>query len=664
MSLFKLNELEKNTRFCVFPIKYPEVWEMYKKHISTFWVVEEVPLSDDLNDWHNKLNENERFFIKNILAFFAASDGIVNENLVLNFYKEIEIPEVRQFYSVQIMIESVHCVSPDTKILTNKGYFTIEKLKDTNVDVWNGYEFSNVIVKQTSEKSQLYNVSLSNGMELKCTSKHKWHIRSGNNKHPELCKNIIKYTSELCVNDIIITNWEYPNINVNDPDEFLNPYTHGFFCADGSYSNNYPIIELYNDKKKNLLQYLNISSFSKNDKRNSILCYLTNKINKEKFFVPINYCSNTKLRWLEGFCDGDGCSNLNPKKNCQSIQLSSINKQFLQDIQLLLSTLGIDSSIRLNRDEGYRLLPTHKNNEYTNYLCKKCYCLYISCFNTVKLYNLGFRPKRVILHTINQDIKSNKSLIKITNISYSNDDKTFCFNEPKNHTGIFNGIITGQSEQYSLLIDTYISDTKEKNNLFNAMDTNEAVKHKTDWALKWMNSDTPLIQRLLAFVCVEGIFFSGSFCAIYWLKNRGLMPGLSTANNFIARDEGLHASFAILLYNMIEEHERLDESIVHSIFKDAVDIETLFITKSLPVSLLGMNNNLMTKYIKYVADRWLVLLNYNKIFNESNPFDFMDMISLNTKESFFEVKVTSYQKAGVNQNEEQRRIVFDDDEDF
>ena len=349
-------------RFCVFPIQHHNLWEFYKKHISTFWTVEEVLLSDDLSDW-KKLNDNERYFIKNVLAFFAASDGIVNENLVLNFYNEVQIPEARQFYAVQMMIEAVH------------------------------------------------------------------------------------------------------------------------------------------------------------------------------------------------------------------------------------------------------------------------------------------------------------------------------------------------GEQYSLLIDTYIQDSKEKEKLFNAVDTIPAVRRKAEWAMKWIEEGSTLqqsipekymktleflsgfddfsdeiqealnflvrerpsfAQRLLAFVCVEGIFFSGSFCAIYWLKNRGLMPGLATANEFISRDEGLHAEFAIELYKMLDN--QLDEKTVHEIFKEAVDIEKEFVTESLPVSLLGMNGDLMSQYIQFVADRWLVMLGYNKLYNSENPFGFMEMISVNTKENFFETRVSQYQKAGIGQSEVDRTIAFDDDD--
>lgn len=347
-------------RYTVFPIKYQNLWDYYKKHVSTFWTVEEIRLTDDLVDWNEKLNDNERYFIKNILAFFASSDGIVNENIITNFYNEIQIPEARNFYAMQMMIEACH------------------------------------------------------------------------------------------------------------------------------------------------------------------------------------------------------------------------------------------------------------------------------------------------------------------------------------------------SEQYALLIDTYIIDNEEKSRLFAAAETIPAVKKKADWAIKWIEEghlvnaipgkyiDTfkqlqksitdptqlealqfftkdraSLAQRMVAYVCVEGIFFAGSFCAIYWLKNRGLMPGLSTANNYIAKDEALHAEFASELTKILP---RLDTDVVYSIFKEAVDIEKEFITESLPVSLLGMNNKLMIQYIEYVADRWLYTLGYPKLYNVSNPFLFMELISVNTKTNFFENDVDQYRRPNIGATESQREIGFDDDD--
>ncbi len=216
------------------------------------------------------------------------------------------------------------------------------------------------------------------------------------------------------------------------------------------------------------------------------------------------------------------------------------------------------------------------------------------------------------------------------------------------------------SETYSLLIDTYIRGTAEKTHLFNAIETLDCVKKKADWALRWIDKGS-FAERLVAFAAVEGIFFSGSFCSIFWLKKRGLMPGLSFSNELISRDEGLHCDFACLLYT---KHlvEKLPKEKVMEIIIDAVAIEKEFVTDSLPVKLIGMNSDLMGQYIEFVADRLLVELGNPRVFNTANPFDFMEMISLQGKANFFEKRVGEYQKAGVlNNNGEQ---AFSLNEDF
>ncbi|MBK7853982.1 MAG: ribonucleotide-diphosphate reductase subunit beta [Bacteroidetes bacterium] len=313
---------ENKERFVLLPIKYPKVWEMYKKHEQSFWTAEEIDLHPDLADWDNRLNNDERHFIKHVLAFFAASDGIVNENLAVNFMSEVQIPEARCFYGFQIMMENIH------------------------------------------------------------------------------------------------------------------------------------------------------------------------------------------------------------------------------------------------------------------------------------------------------------------------------------------------SETYSLLIDAYIKDPAEKRYLFNAIETVPCVKKKAEWALKWIENGT-FAERLVAFAAVEGIFFSGSFCSIFWLKKRGLMPGLSFSNELISRDEGLHCDFACLLYGMLEN--KMTKERVTEIIKDAVACEHEFVTDALPVSLIGMNAKLMREYIEFVADRLLQQLGCEKVYNATNPFDFMEMISLQGKTNFFEKRVSEYKKAGVNQTKEAQAIKFDED---
>lgn len=201
------------------------------------------------------------------------------------------------------------------------------------------------------------------------------------------------------------------------------------------------------------------------------------------------------------------------------------------------------------------------------------------------------------------------------------------------------------SETYSLLIDTFIRDAEERLYLFNAIETVPCVKKKAEWALRWITGSESFAERLVAFAAVEGIFFSGSFCAIFWLKKRGLMPGLTFSNELISRDEGLHCDFACLLYSKLEK--KLPENRVQNIIKDAVASEKEFISESLPVSLIGMNSDMMKSYIEFVADRLMVSLGYQKIWKTKNPFDWMEMISLEGKTNFFEKRVAEYQKSGV-----------------
>ncbi len=216
------------------------------------------------------------------------------------------------------------------------------------------------------------------------------------------------------------------------------------------------------------------------------------------------------------------------------------------------------------------------------------------------------------------------------------------------------------SETYSLLIDTYVKDEKEKDTLFHAIETFPAIKKKAEWALKWIESPS-FAERLIAFAAVEGIFFSGSFCSIFWLKKRGLMPGLTFSNELISRDEGMHCDFAVHLH---ENHlvNKVPKERIKEIIVDALNIEREFITESLPVSLIGMNAKLMSQYLEFVTDGLLADLGCDKVYNTANPFDFMDMISLQGKTNFFEKRVSEYQKAGVlNKEEEENKYDFGSD---
>ncbi|MEL6391014.1 MAG: ribonucleotide-diphosphate reductase subunit beta [Bacteroidota bacterium] len=216
------------------------------------------------------------------------------------------------------------------------------------------------------------------------------------------------------------------------------------------------------------------------------------------------------------------------------------------------------------------------------------------------------------------------------------------------------------SETYSLLIDTYIQDRDEKTYLLNAIENLECVKKKADWAFKWIDNGS-FAERLIAFAAVEGIFFSGSFCSIFWLKKRGLMPGLSFSNELISRDEGMHCDFACLLYNQ-HIQQKLSKETIQTLITEAVAIEKEFVSDAIPVNLIGMNADLMCQYIEFVADRLLISLGNEKVYEVENPFPWMELISLQGKTNFFEKRVGDYQKAGVMADKDKQ--VFSMDEDF
>lgn len=633
---------EIKNRYTMFPVEYSDVFEMYKLAQSVYWTADEINFAQDITDLE-KLNNNEKFFINHVLAFFAASDGIVMENLSERFSKDIPKAEVRAFYAFQNAMEAVHCVAPETCILTKKGYECIKNLRDQQVEVWNGECWSQVTVKKTSDNSKLVNVKLSNGMNLECTLGHKWFVRVGNRAHPEQCKITKIETKDLREGDIIAA-YELPIVLGQDPDHFQNPYTHGFFCGDGTYANNYPYIPFYSPDKIALIPYMQVSS-QNYDPRGVVKCYLTNCINKAKFVVPVNYSVETKLRWLEGYLDADGCIHKSTKNQHTSIQVTSVNLEFLKNVQLLLSTLGVHTNIKFVREEGDRMLPDGHGG-LKEYHCNEIYCLYITCKAVQDLRKLGFQPKRLCLST-DEEVNGNPRLIEVTAIEDTGRmDETYCFTEPLRHAGVFNGILTGQSETYSLLIDTYVKDDIVKDELFNAVRNYPAIREKASWAIKWIeDKNASFAQRLVAFAIVEGVFFSASFCAIFWLRERGLLPGLSFANQLIARDENQHTEFAILLYSKLIN--RLPEETVHAMFREAVEIETRFITESISCAMIGMNTTLMTDYIMFVADRLLVLLGYNKIFNKANPFAFMEKSAVEAKTNFFEQRTAMYAKASV-----------------
>lgn len=601
-SLQKMEPLliEKQNRFCLFPIQYPEIWDAYKKHKSSFWTAEEIDFSADKNDWE-KLNDQEKYFIEHILAFFAGSDGIVLENLITNFCQEIPVPEVRCYYAFQAMIENIHCVTGSTFILTDKGYFPIKSLLESNVNVWNGESFSNVKIKYTGDEP-IYQVVLGNGMRLECTKGHEWLI-SRNKTRVE--------TQNLKIGNVV-DSFSYPSKTL-EHDIFIEPgkaYQHG---------------------------------------------YMTGRPTHVPNTIPLNGTQFIKARWLEGFIDSSE-KIYNWSEIGFRIPLFPVGMNphdTYQMIQLLLVGLKIFSVIRNDGIYIHRsdLVYLHDNYGVRSTLT---YSRYMSISKL--LFSCMTKRKQ----------KWSLSDLTIVEISHkgSTPEPTYCFCEPKRHTGVFNGILTGQSEAYSLLIDTFVSDPQRRLTLFNAVNEIPCVANKAQWALKYIDpTQNSFAKRLIAFGVVEGLFFSGAFCAIFWLKERGLMTkSLGKSNEWIARDEGLHQEFAVLLYKYIENKVPAEE--VYEMMRDAVNIEEDFICNSLPCRLVGMNQDLMKEYILFVADRLLVQFGYPKIFHAKNPFPFMNKISLEGKTNFFEQRVTEYVLSSSVTQKESYNVTNFDDEDF
>jgi len=549
-------------RYVMFPIKYDDIWKMYKKSVDSFWVPQEVDLSKDLNDW-NKLSKDEQHFIKMVLAFFAASDGLVLENLASRFMNDVQVSEARAFYGFQIAMENVHCVVGSTQILTDTGYYSIKELENQYVNVWNGEEFSNVQVLYTGDQA-IYNILLSNGMELDCSPGHKWPIKDDDGSREVETTNL--------KNGDILEFYSLPFIENNDKNDYKRPYLQGFYCG----GNIEPNIE-----------------------------------------IPYNYSLDVRIKWIEGFIDSTSVS-IEQDKNNKSLVIPCVNYELVQNLQLLFTTLGIKTSIITNN----------------------MIMLHLSAAAINKLLEFGLEPKNLkLVYSFDDEPELPIQVVNIERIS--DNETTYCFNEPKKHRGVFNGILTCQSEMYSILIDTYISDSTEKDRLFNAIENVPCVAKKADWAKKWiMDKRSSFATRLLAFAVVEGIFFSSSFSAIYWIKKRGFMPGLTFSNELISRDEALHTEFAILLYSKLQK--KLPKKRVYEIIKDAVDIEKEFIIEAIPCRLIGMNSTLMSQYIEFIADRLCLQLGYDKIYNSQNPFDFMELISIETKVNFFERTNSEY----------------------
>ena len=300
------------------------------------------------------------------------------------------------------------------------------------------------------------------------------------------------------------------------------------------------------------------------------------------------------------------------------------------------------SDILLQDDNRYVMFPIKSQNVWEMYKKQvECFwrCEEVDLSKDLKDWStLTPNEKHFISHILAFFAASDGIVLENLAIRFMSDVK---LSEARAFYGFQIAMENIHSEMYSLLIDTYIKKNDEKNNLFHAVDNFPCIKKKADWALKWAGDKrSSFATRLVAFACVEGIFFSGAFCSIYWLKKRGLMPGLTFSNELISRDEALHTEFAVLLYTMLDK--KLKKERIYEIIKEAVTIEQEFITEALPCRLIGMNDKLMNEYIEFVADRLVVQLGYKKIYNTQNPFSFMEMISIEGKTNFFERRVGEY----------------------
>lgn len=624
--------MKQKTRFSIFPIIHQDLWEKYKTVEAQFWRADDGNYDDDKFE---ELHESQKKYLKMLLCFFAVSDSVVADNLALNFLQEEQVPdEAKFFYGYQLANENIHCVTKETKILTKNGYFEIGDLVDTETEVWNGIEFSTVIIKNTGVQ-KIYKVRLSDGTIIRCTDGHKWFLRVGNQKHPETCKKVLQETKNLKVNDVIY-NFDLPIIDSNDPDFFQNPYIHGFFCGDGTYTNNYPSITLYGEKKK-LYKYINVNEI---DNENKYKFYLTNKINKTKYYVPLNYSLKTKLDWLSGLFDADACVKLNSKKTATSIQYVSINKEFIDQVKLLLTTLGVKTNLKKINKKNKSYLPDGKGG-YKYYDTKDAYCLYITTVDVKKLIDLGLNTKRLKLVS-DSSIVEKRKLIKVVSIEDENIlEPTFCFNEPKEHAGVFNGILTGQSETYSRLIDAYIKDDVEKEKAFNATTEMPTVAKKMNWAYQWITNGT-FEEKIVAFACVEGILFSSTFAGIFGFKDmKKHLPGLYWANTEISRDEASHYDFATYYYMNYVENKLTNDRLLELVLS-AYNVEKQFIEDCFIYNPIGFSKDKMIQYIQYVTDTILIRFGLEEYFNVNQPFKYMEQIAIPRRANFFEGRVAEY----------------------
>jgi ribonucleotide reductase beta subunit family protein with ferritin-like domain len=619
-----INPSSDSDRYVLLPMKYHDIWEMHIKMQEAFWVFNEIrSFHQDLIDWRSKLNDNERHFIKMVLAFFASADGIVNENLVTRFYEEIQAPEARDVYTIQMHIESIHCVHGDTRILTDRGHYRIADMEGKLVNVYNGQVFSSVQVIKTAEKARFATVRLSNGAQLHCTDRHRWFTTQLKDGQPTLT---VKYTCELTLGDKL---WPMtlPIVpDVNQPPTLSYAPLLGYLFTRGAVRSNQRCIAMSDEDQGLALGMRKANTTGRFVIPNEALSMLD--------LVPCNYALSTRLGFLRGLLSGRDVYHTHDQLVMCFLSPRRGAFRRANDIRLFLGTLGLSAYTQT------RLSPQYGRT--------KVYVSLDALRVVERALDMSFGLDRItafnqIMAGPNNMDQVSRNEISVRSLSYADhlgESPSYCFTEPLRGAGTFNGVVTGQSETYSRLIDAYIEDPAEREHIFKSLEHVPIINKKAAWAKTWAtNDDVTFGERIFGQGCTEAIFFAASFASIFWFRSRGLLPALSQANTKIAIDEFMHAQFASLIFRDHLVHQKCSPERCYEIVRDAVNLEFEFITEALPCSLIGMNDDLMRTYIESVADNYLEACGLDRIYHSTNPFPFVEAaLDLPSLANFFENK--------------------------
>ena len=625
-------------RFVLFPIQHHDLWGAYKKASQAYWVAEEIRnLPNDVDDWENKLNDKQRYFIKMVLAFFASADGIVNENLLSRFATEVQYPEARQFYGLQAQIENIHCVSAETPILTSDGQYNIGDLSGKNVKVWNGHEFSEVVIRETAKNAQFTWVRLSNGASIKATSQHRWFI-APTEEHPADADkpHRVVYTEDLKLGDKIA---DFTLPFVVGAGSLRNPELSGYLLTRGVCKPTQTRIDMDSPE---LAQYLGMTSVEDSSRSFTIpkddLDYLQ--------FIPYNYDVETRVGFIRGLLRGRDAHRTHTAIAMVYRTPRAGAKRLADHGRMLMTSLGLHSESRVHYMGGFAKVTLYVDTEQFESNQAVQQSITTELWNTLTFVSdaPSFPRRRA------RDVY-------VTGLCMATDGPSYCFNDPLRGAGTFSGVCTGNSECYSLMINELIKDEQERNFLFKSLEQIPSIHKKGQWAMKWMYSrNSTFGHRLFAFMIVEGVLFSGSFAAIYYLNSLGLLPALSFLNKKIAVDELSHAAFAAMIYKDHLKYQKPSDEEAYQIMKEAVELEIEFQTEALPCSLIGMNSDQMAQYIKFTADCLLVQAGLEPIYKVSNPFPFMESLHMPSSVNFFEKTNGNYSITAID-----RTFEFDDE---